>query len=405
MRHYLFILLTLLTTSTIIHIMHIKKARQDYIKNYYNEELDHDKGKFINTQIYIRTLNKIRLQIKRINIEQKIHNSKLGPITDKTFLVVIQCQANVDHLKRLLNSLKKTFYINSALLIFSHDYYSDKMNKLIQNIDYAMYMQIFYPYSTQLHPEVFPGVEPVSCIEGAPCVKTRNAGAAQSKHHWWWQANQIFDHLNALKKFTKPILFLEANNYVIKDVLFIYKLLVYARKRHCPYCEMISLAAHDPEISQYRKKRSIVTIERWGSTIPRTAIAFDRTTWHKIKSSKEIFCFHNDSNWDNSLKHLGAVKMGGSIFLTAIDGPRVFSMEDCDVNDVGCRKQDKETAVKRLAKSVTKHMFPLSIKMRYTLDEDVITTEAGDWNDVRDHELCMRLANESVWYADQKFDD
>lgn len=391
----IYALLILLTTIATIYILYVKKDRRDFIKNYYSDETDYEKRRYRllkNT----RKLSRIRYLVKEYNIKKYIHNSNLGPITKKTFVIVIQCHANVNHLKRLLSNLKTVYFINRALLIFSHDFFSDKMNKLIVKIDFAQYMQIFYPYSIQLHSEVFPGAEP----EDSSCEKskTRDPEAAQSKHHWWWQANQIFDHLYDLEEYTEPILFLDANNYVMLDVLFVFKLLVNVKKSHCTYCEMISLAAHDPEVTQYKKRKCIVALEAWKESMPNTAIAFDRKTWHDIKAQKEFFCLFNDSKWDNSLKHASAASMQGSIYLVAIDGPRVFRIEECTAKDAGCDENAELKAIKHFTRLVSKNMFPQSLRIRVPAEEGFNATAAGDFSDVRDHELCIRFANESNWF-------
>lgn len=394
-RH-VYLLLILLTTM-FFYVLYIKKERRDFIQNFYND--GETARKPTRHRMYARTINKLRAKIKKINTDQVIHNSHLGEITNKTSIVVIQCHSNVHHLQRLLSSLKKAYFINSSLLIFSHDYYSDKMNKLIQHINYAKYMQIFYPYSIQLHPKEFPGVERPSCSKDVSCVNSsRNPEAAQSKHHWWWQVNQIFDHMKALETFSEPILFLEANDYVILDVLFVFKLLSSAKIIHCPFCEMISLAAHELDLSKYNRSKSIITIGAWKDTMPNTAIAFNRKIWRDIKIWKELFCSYNDSNWDRSLKYLAAIKMEGNIYLLAIDGPRVFRIDDCEVKDVDCKEPDKMKAMNNFTKLIDKELFPLSLRVKVKVDEDFHATESGDWSDVRDHQLCMRFANESVWF-------
>ncbi|PZC71680.1 hypothetical protein B5X24_HaOG212753 [Helicoverpa armigera] len=350
--------------------------------------------------MYLRNIYKIKTQIKWFNTRQVVNNNELGSIDNQTYVIVIQCHSNIYLLQQLLSSLRRAFFINTALIIFSHDHYSYKMNQLIKTVNFAKYMQIFYPYSMQLHPNAFPGAEPKSCIEGFPCVKAdyRDPEAAQSKHHWWWQANQIFDHLRVLKNYTQPILFLEENNYVTEDVLVVYRLLIYTRDIHCPFCEMISLAAHDPDLPRYRRRRTVVAMEVWKNSMPRTAIAFDRKIWHNIKIWKEMFCYYNDSNWDQSLKHVGAEKWDGNIYLTAIDGPRVFRVEECDPKDAGCKLQNKVEDVKKFIKVIKKQLYPLSIKIKVTAEEDFNYTASGYWTDVRDHELCMQFANGSVWY-------
>jgi alpha-1,6-mannosyl-glycoprotein beta-1,2-N-acetylglucosaminyltransferase len=47
--------------------------------------------------------------------------------------------------------------------VFSHDYYDEEINELVQSVDFCKVMQIFYPYSIQTHPKEFPGESPGDC--------------------------------------------------------------------------------------------------------------------------------------------------------------------------------------------------------------------------------------------------
>lgn len=67
------------------------------------------------------------------------------------------------YLRHLIVSLAQARYIESTLLIFSHDYYDEEINDLVQSIDFAKVMQIFYPFSIQTHPHEFPGESPEDC--------------------------------------------------------------------------------------------------------------------------------------------------------------------------------------------------------------------------------------------------
>lgn len=86
-------------------------------------------------------------------------------------------------------SLAQAHDISRVLLIFSHDYYDEDINDLVQTIDFCKVMQvsfkrllyvfppfyathfhiicfqfqIFYPYSIQTHPNEFPGIDPNDC--------------------------------------------------------------------------------------------------------------------------------------------------------------------------------------------------------------------------------------------------
>ena len=78
-------------------------------------------------------------------------------------MLVIQVHSRMEYLSLLIESLSRVQNIENSLLIFSHDLYVPQLNDAIRNIDFARVMQIFYPYSIQLHPKSFPGQSPDDC--------------------------------------------------------------------------------------------------------------------------------------------------------------------------------------------------------------------------------------------------
>jgi len=57
--------------------------------------------------------------------------------------------------------------IDRTLIIFSHDIWDDEVNELINSVDFAKTLQIFYPYSIQTHTNAFPGESPNDCPRNA----------------------------------------------------------------------------------------------------------------------------------------------------------------------------------------------------------------------------------------------
>jgi len=100
----------------------------------------------------------------RFIILQKIYNlDKFGPITEGTYVLVIQVHNRVEYLSLLVESLSRVPEIENCLVIFSHDLFIPKLNEAIQTIDFTRVMQIFYPKSIQLNPNRFPGQSPDDC--------------------------------------------------------------------------------------------------------------------------------------------------------------------------------------------------------------------------------------------------
>lgn len=383
-------------------VLFVKKQRKDFLQNYeddfynstYTEYLD---AQFRNQMQDIQQIIQIKEKIKQINMKQKVYNTELGPINNVTQFIVIQVHSNAYYLRELLLSFSVANGINNALLIFSHDHYSYEINELIKGITFAKYMQIFYPYSIQLHPKVFPGNDSQFCTDGYVCKESnlRDPQSAQVKHHWWWGVNQVFDNMRITRSFNNTILFLEEGDYVTPDFLFVHKLLRNARYHHCTFCELLSMGAHRPALYQY-KKDTVIAIEVWTNRSPRTGLAFNRKIWDDLKANSAVFCHHNDFNWDSSLRYVAEQKWEGSIYMTAIAGRRVFRLKQCDKNNK-CIGFDVAVA-QAFVKQISKNLYPWGMIIIVRNEEDFDEEAAGLWEDVRDRDLCMHFTKNNVWF-------
>lgn len=142
--------------------------------------------------------------IEKFNDDQTIHNEeKYGPLqNDSIVVIVVQVHKRISYLRHLIVSLSHAKDISKTLLIFSHDYYDDEINQLIQSIRFCRTMQIFYPFTIQTHPNEFPGTDPNDCkrdIKKSDAIRSkcknahfpdkfghyREAKFTQMKHHWW----------------------------------------------------------------------------------------------------------------------------------------------------------------------------------------------------------------------------
>lgn len=341
----------------------------------------------------------LRARIKSINRSQTVYNLVFGPMTGKTFVIVIQVHSNVIFLSQLLESMKKASGIFNALLIFSHDYWDEEINRLIKTVQFAKYIQIFYPYSLQLYPNVFPGEDSKLCTNSLVCTNStlRNPKASQAKLHWWWLVNQVFDNMPITSN-CDNILFLEEGNYVTEDFLFLLKSLEVAKLLHCPYCELISLAAHKRlGTYQYHKLQDTALVEIWTDAMPKTGLTFDRAIWKVVKSRSKDFCYYNDSRWDRSLVHNLKYKKSGSsgndLYVIAVNGPRVFNLDECKID--GC---NPKVELQQFIKEVSKDLFPRNLLIGRRKAKGMNFMEsAGDWFDYRDRKLCMRFTKKSMW--------
>ena len=72
----------------------------------------------------------------------------------------------------------------------------------------------------------------------------REAKFTQTKHHWWWKANRVFDHLSVTRNHTGMVLFLEEDHYVAEDFLHVLRLMERTCKHSCERCNVLSLGTY-----------------------------------------------------------------------------------------------------------------------------------------------------------------
>lgn len=184
-------------------------------------------------------ITEIKRQIVRYNDMQMVLNEDVfGPLQNDSVIIVVQVHTRITYLRHLIVSLAQARDISKVLLVFSHDYYDDDINDLVQQIDFCKVMQIFYPYSIQTHPNEYPGVDPNDCPRNIkkeqcvlaiaismaisisiPCSRAlitncnnamypdlyghyREAKFTQTKHHWIWKANRVFNELEVTRYHT-----------------------------------------------------------------------------------------------------------------------------------------------------------------------------------------------------------
>uniref|UniRef100_A0A2M4AIL4 Alpha-1,6-mannosyl-glycoprotein 2-beta-N-acetylglucosaminyltransferase n=1 Tax=Anopheles triannulatus TaxID=58253 RepID=A0A2M4AIL4_9DIPT len=214
-------------------------------------------------------ISDILRMIHRYNELQTVLNEDIyGPLQNDSVIIVVQVHKRITYLRHLIVSLAQARDISRTLLVFSHDYYDDDINDLVQSIDFCKVMQIFYPFSIQTHPNEFPGSDPDDCPrdikkEQALLRKCNNAlhpdlyghyreaKFTQTKHHWWWKANRVFDQLEVTKYHTGMVVFLEEDHYVAEDFLHILELMFRKSQELCAKCNILSLGTYLKTFNYY----------------------------------------------------------------------------------------------------------------------------------------------------------
>lgn len=118
---------------------------QHFLNSSHLNQSLHLKIKTLNSQLLIKNKYLIESilqnEINTQNIQPKSGTAYKMP---KFFVILIQVHSRLNYLKELINSLKKTKYIEQALLVFSHDIYDEEMNNLINSIDFCAVRSFFF---------------------------------------------------------------------------------------------------------------------------------------------------------------------------------------------------------------------------------------------------------------------
>ncbi|XP_059083271.1 alpha-1,6-mannosyl-glycoprotein 2-beta-N-acetylglucosaminyltransferase-like isoform X3 [Tigriopus californicus] len=352
-------------------------------------------------------------QIKVLNQQQFVRNEELfGPISNGTIVIAIQVHNRLQYLRQLIVSLSQARDIEKSLLVFSHDFWDPAINSLISSIDFAKYIQIFYPYSIQTHPNEFPGESPDDCPrdatkESAKAKKCKNAHwpdlyghyreakFTQTKHHWWWKANRIFDQLEVTKHHTGLVLFLEEDHHVAEDFLHVLNLAHAECQSNQPNCDIICLGSYLKHIN-YQRNHKTADLTQWISAKHNMGMAFDREIWRKLHHCRAEFCSFDDYNWDWSLQHVSSSCLPERMQVLLLKAPRVFHIGECGVHH---KKKDCQTSkvvskVQDILKAASKYLYPMNLVVtKSTLRKKPKTSKGnGGWGDRRDKALCMNMA-------------
>uniref|UniRef100_A0AAF5PH13 Alpha-1,6-mannosyl-glycoprotein 2-beta-N-acetylglucosaminyltransferase n=1 Tax=Wuchereria bancrofti TaxID=6293 RepID=A0AAF5PH13_WUCBA len=347
--------------------------------------------------------------IEFLNANYEILNTdKYIQLQSIEIVLVVQVHNRIEYLKELIATLKDARYIETTLLIFSHDYSSALINKLITGIDFCLVMQIFYPYSIQLFPDVFPGRDPLDCPEKAnkqeaaflKCNNWKNpdkyghfrvARLTQIKHHWWWKMNYIFDGILKQYALTKAwVILLEEDHYVSPDFLHVMRLIVDNKSNFCAECQVISLGLYLKQYNNFKTNLNRLGIHPWFSSKHNMGMAINADTWELIKNCTELFCKYDDYNWDWSLLRVSMKCLPARLKVIAVKSPRVIHIGDCGIHTHRCAVHNAAAMAAELFNSSADSLFPKKMIVAENLKRTLKPSrENGGWGDIRDHELCL----------------
>ncbi|KAG8238734.1 hypothetical protein J437_LFUL018519 [Ladona fulva] len=329
-------------------------------------------------------VSEIIRRIERHNDLQVVYNEEtFGPVLNDTLIIVIQVKSS----------------------------FNFKEGKICSKIMFSFYRALIKGCNNAPYPDLY--------------GHYREAKFTQTKHHWWWKANRVFDQLEVTRNHTGLVLFLEEDHYVTEDFIHVLRLMERTRKASCEQCNILSLGTYLKTYNYYGDaKRAEVT--PWVSSKHNMGMAFDRSTWAEIRRCAEFFCTYDDYNWDWSLQHISqppqqGVKQNGAgggclgpshrLIAMVMKGPRVFHIGEwaLDVSGVHHKKNNCEPTaviqkVQQVVKQASKHFFPSHLTLIFTGGasgggnnnakngkQQKPRKGNGGWGDRRDHQLCINM--------------
>lgn len=355
------------------------------------------------------SLSALTRSVYSANYKQSVLNEEKFP-GEPLLVLVVQVHNRPEYLKMLVESLEKAAEVHSFLLIFSHDYFSEEINAIVQGITFCKVLQIYFPFSTQLYPNAFPGQDPRDCPRDMSKDEARKTGClnaehpdsyghyreafiTQTKHHWWWKLHFVWERVQAMQGYSGFVVFVEEDNYIFPDFFHLYKLMLHFRKNSCPDCDMLALGNHDG-LRDFTTLSNKVVTAGWMSTKHNMGMAISKEVYYKLMGCSDEFCSYDDYNWDWTLQHLSGTCITKPLKVLVAQGSRVLHTGDCGLHQKkDCRPEWAFQRVEEALKVAKEGLFPQSLVLNGVEPvEHKAHMKNGGWGDVRDHILCNNYA-------------
>lgn len=355
------------------------------------------------------SLSDLTMSVHTANYKQYVHNQEKFP-SEPQLVLVVQVHNRPEYLRLLIKSLEKAAEVQSFLLIFSHDYFSEEINSIVQGITFCKVLQIHFPFSTHLYPSEFPGQDPGDCprdMSKDDALKTgclnanhpdsyghyREAFITQTKHHWWWKLHFVFERVQAMQGYSGFAVFLEEDNYILPDFYHFYKSMIEFRRNSCPDCNILALGNHN-RVSDFCSLTNKVLTTGWMSTKHNIGMAISRELYYKLMGCSHEYCTYDDYNWDWTLQHLSGTCISKPLKVLAAQGSRVLHTGDCGLHQKeNCRPEWASQRVEESLQMAKECLNPsLLVLSSAEAAEHKAHMKNGGWGDVRDHSLCKNYA-------------
>lgn len=398
-----FVILTLLFSARVLMVPEKYSAEPDSIIQNQNF------GSGEAVKFNFDSLSDLKKSVYSANLKQCVQNAELFP-RDPQLVLVVQVHNRPEYLRLLIQSLEKAAEVHSFLLIFSHDYFSEEINSIVQGIKFCRVLQIYFPFSTQLYLNEFPGQDPRDCprdiskdnAEKTGCQNSkhpdsyghyREAFITQTKHHWWWKLHFVWERVKEMQGYSGFVVFLEEDNYLLPDFYHFYKKMLEFRQKSCPDCDMLALGNHNG-FSDFSRVSNKVMTTGWMSTKHNIGMGISREMYYKLMGCNDAYCSYDDYNWDWTLQNLSGTCVSKPIKVLVAQGSRVMHTGDCGLHQKeNCRPEWAMQVVEENLKNAKDDLFPASVTLTTAeVPEHKPHVKNGGWGDVRDHSLCKSYA-------------
>ncbi|XP_077443452.1 alpha-1,6-mannosyl-glycoprotein 2-beta-N-acetylglucosaminyltransferase [Stigmatopora argus] len=355
------------------------------------------------------SLAKLGASVYRSNFKQHVLNAESFP-GEPELVLVVQVHNRPEYLQLLIKSLEKVAEVHRFLIIFSHDYFSEEINAIVQGITFCKVLQIYFPFSTQLYPKEFPGQNPLDCPRDITkddavklgCINAdhpdtyghyREAIVTQSKHHWWWKLHFVWERVQTMQGYIGFVIFLDEENYLLPDFFHLYKSMVSFKENSCLDCDILSLGNQN-DFKGFSTFSNKLSTTGWMSIKHSIGMAISREVYYKMMACSNDFCTYDDYNWDWTMQHLSGNCISKPLKVLAAQGSRVLRTGDCGLDHKqNCRPEWASQRVEEALKLAKDSLFPSSLVLTSSeAPTHKKATNNGGWGDVRDHVLCNNYA-------------
>ncbi|KAF8571092.1 hypothetical protein P879_02437 [Paragonimus westermani] len=225
----------------------------------------------------------------------------------------------------------------------------------------------------------------------------RKPSIVQAKHHWLWKIRFVFEHLVALSRYDRNVIFLEEDHYVVEDILHVLRLV----ERQLNVSEPNGVVSFGSYTAQQTYTSNEVNTEYWVSSRDNMGMGISRAVWRNLSTCLKLFCQFDDYNWDWSLYEISAHCIPNHLKVFRFpSATRVYHLGNCiglHHRNVNCSVQEQALIVtQRLSGPVVARLYPPVFNFKPLSTKRMLTFRAnGGWADPRDHALCQSMATAS----------